>query len=200
MSRMPSPTAGPLRSCLWGLPRVGAPLPCAFPALPAGDERLLSSHLVQQPPVATADFSTFLRKTAIPSPASFPRVSLKRTKRARIRRGGGVFLGKMLCLFSLPRDRRGVEGRLGCPCPRPGEELRPQISHDFTFGSVFPERQWNSGCGSGLCARPVLPAPSPEVERPHPPWKMRGAGSPRGRREPLVRLSELSMEGGETAT
>lgn len=107
------------------------------------------------------------------------------------------------------RDRRGAEGRLGCPCPRPGEELRPQMRYDFTFGFVFPERHWNYGrpgarCApaprSWLCASPVVPAPSPDAERPHPPCRMRGAGSPRGRREPLLRLSELSMEGGETAT
>lgn len=85
------------------------------------------------------------------------------------------------------------------------------MRYGLTFGFLFPARRWNQGCpGAGRggprcwpCSPPAVPLPAPA---PAPggtaasPGEMRGAGSPRGQREPLSRLSELSMEGSETAT
>lgn len=95
------------------------------------------------------------------------------------------------------------------PCPRPGEELQPQMRCVFTFGFVFPKRRWDygsTGCRGAPTRRPwhrfppAMLARCPSVKRQRLSCKMKGAGSPSGRREPLLRLSELSMEGGKTAT
>lgn len=209
-----------------GIPRVGAltprsrgpPAPRGIPAPPAGALRALRDPLLgagQLLSAATCSYGSFFRispKKSYSQPRSLPACFTWVNQMSMYQERRWCLLGKMQRLFSLsppcapPAGSAGPEGCVGparLPCPRPGAELRPQMRCDFTFGLVFPERHWNygrPGPRSWLCAPPVVPAPSPDVERPRSPCKMLGAGSPRRRREPLLRLWELSTEGGETAT
>lgn len=122
-----------------------------------------------QSPVARRCFSRIPPKNSYAQPrclpACFPEVSQICMERERRRRC--LFFGDVVFVFAIASlrpagpgagGRRGTEGRL--PCPRPGEELQPQMRCVFTFGSVCPKRRRDHGSTGprGAPARRPLPA------------------------------------------
>lgn len=188
LSRYPNPTAGS-RAGSWCSPESGlsapprSPVPRAFPVPPAGAVRALRDPLLGAEPLLSAAtcssgsfFLHFSEKQLFSAPS---RVFYLSEPNAHVSGAEVVSFSERCrvcfrCRLPAPpalvaRDRRGAQGWLGCPCPRPGAELRPQMRHDFTFGLVFPEHHWNHRCpGAGsflLMARRSAAGPRSQPRR-----------------------------------